>query len=201
MGGEGASVVCRTLSAAIRNHFRRTTELPTDNDIWEWIDQARDRISFAAKSRDTEPRAFASTLVLLMAQTGVQLAVHIGDGAIVGRDEAGMWQTLSWPENGEYASTTYFVTDDPAPKTRISRYSYIMNGFAIFSDGIEDLALDLLANEPHAPFFNTMIAEIDKLVKNGRDVALSKALGSFLAGSRVCDKTDDDKSLILVSAR
>lgn len=197
-GGEGASIVCRTFSTALRQHFRTTANLPADDDIWEWLDQARDRLSIAAEKRESERRAFASTLVLLVASKGQQLTVHVGDGAIVGRDQTGEWQALSWPENGEYASTTYFVSDDPAPKARIARSSHTMDAFAIFSDGIEDLALDLLASTPHVPFFRTMIAPLDKLADEGKDAALSKALGAFLASPRVCEKTDDDKSLILV---
>lgn len=200
-GGEGASIICRIFSVALRNHFKKTQVLPTEEDVWEWLDHARDCLSIAAEKRDVERRAFAATLVLLVARDGEQLIVHVGDGAIVGRDRTGVWQALSWPENGEYASTTYFVTDDPAPKTRIVRSAHDMDGFAVFSDGIEDLALDLVAITPHAPFFRTMISPLDNLEGVGKDITLSKALGSFLEGSRVCEKTDDDKSLILVSAQ
>lgn len=200
-GGEGASIVCRTFSVALKDHFRTTSALPDDDDIWEWFDLARDRLSLAAAKREVDRRAFASTLVLLLARKGEQLAVHVGDGAIVGRDTSGAWQALSWPENGEYASTTYFVSDDPAPKARIARTTHDMDGFAVFSDGIEDLALDLVAVIPHVPFFRTMIAPLDKLDGAGRDTVLSKALGSFLSSPRVCEKTDDDKSLILVSTQ
>lgn len=200
-GGEGASIVCRTFSVALKGHFRETSAFPADDDIWEWLDLARDRLSLAAGKRGVDRRAFASTLVLLVARKVEQLVIHVGDGAIVGRDVTGAWQTLSWPENGEYASTTYFVSDDPAPKARIARTNHNMDGFAVFSDGIEDLALDLVAITPHVPFFRTMIAPLDKLDAAGRDAALSKALGSFLNSPRVCEKTDDDKSLILVSAQ
>jgi hypothetical protein len=46
-----------------------------------------------------------------------------------------------------------------------------------------------------------MIAPLDNLDGTGRDAGLSKALGSFLSSPRVCEKTDDDKSLILVSVQ
>jgi hypothetical protein len=185
----------------LKNHYRTSTALPTDDEVWEWLDLARDRMSVAAERRNVERRAFASTLVLLVASKDGQLCVHVGDGAIIGRHRTGTWQALSWPENGEYASTTYFVSDDPAPKARIARTTYDMDGFAVFSDGIEDLALDLAATTPHAPFFRPMIAPLDNLDGTGRDAGLSKALGSFLSSPRVCEKTDDDKSLILVSVQ
>jgi hypothetical protein len=200
-GGIGAWNVCRIFSTAIKSHFRTTSLFPLDDDIWEWINQARDRLSAMARIRNSQRRDFASTLVVLLARKNEQLIIHIGDGAIIGRDKSGAWQTLSWPENGEYASTTYFVSDDPTPKTRIEHSNYEMDGYAVFSDGIEDLALDVIAVAPHTPFFRTMLAPLDNLDIEGKHVGLSIALGSFLSGSRVCDKTDDDKTLILVSAQ
>lgn len=200
-GGEGASLVCRTFSSALRKHYRtKKNDFPSEEEIWDWLDLSRDRLSVAAETRGVERRAFASTLVLLIARKGAQMVVHVGDGAVAGRDRAGEWQALSWPENGEYASTTYFVSDDPAPKARIVRSDSEMNGFAIFTDGIEDLALDMIGLRPHGPFFRTMMSPLDKLENSGKDRGLSKALANFLSGARVCEKTDDDKSLILVSA-
>lgn len=200
-GGEGASVVCRKFSQSLKEHFSTTTSFPDDQRIWDWLDEARDRLSVAAGKREVDRRAFASTLVVLVARDGEQLTAHVGDGAIVGRLRSGAWQALSWPENGEYASTTYFVSDDPAPRARIARTDHEFDGFAIFSDGIEGLALDLAGAIPHEPFFRTMMSPLDKLEHTGKDPALSQALGNFLASRRVCEKTDDDKSLILVSTR
>ncbi len=200
-GGEGAWVVCRVLTCSLRAHFRSTTDLPNDSVIWSWIDLARDSLALAAERRRVERRAFASTLVLLVAAKDQQLVVHVGDGAVVGRTVDGEWIALSWPENGEYASTTYFVTDDPMPRARILRSAWLMNGCAVFSDGIEELALNQVALLPHQPFFRAMLAPLEDLETTGKCVALSSALGDFLRGPRVCSKTDDDKSLVLASLR
>jgi hypothetical protein len=44
--------------------------------------------------------------------------IHVGDGACAVRlNNARSWLVPSWPAQGEYASTTYFVTDDPKPRT------------------------------------------------------------------------------------
>lgn len=199
-GGQGASVVCRTLTQGLRLHFATSDLLPSDDDIWSWIDLARDRLGVAANRREKALRAFATTLVLLIVSDNTALTAHVGDGAVVARDGDG-WATLSEPANGEYASMTYFVTDDPAPQLRISRETSSFTGFAVFSDGIEHLALDHRNSEPHVPFFNTMLAPLDGASEIGRISKLSAALAAFLGGSRVCEKTDDDKTLILLSAR
>ena len=200
-GGEGASVICRTLSCSLREHFRRSSDLPSDEDIWSWVDQARDRLNFAAKSREKTSRAFASTLVMLVATGKEILAAHIGDGAIVGRNQDGQWQTVSVPAHGEYASTTFFLTDDPVPQLRITRITEPFDAFAVFSDGIENLVLDHKTNDPHAPFFRSMLAPLEVSFEPGKSIKLSAALSAFLNTSKVCDKTDDDKTLLLICSQ
>jgi hypothetical protein len=200
LGGQGASVVCRTLSESLKGHFRTTVELPGASNIWAWINDARDRLACAAESRSMRRQNFASTLVMLVASHSRSVVAHIGDGSVVARDDAGKWETLSWPENGEYASTTYFVTDDPAPRLRILELPHAYDAYALFTDGIEDLALDQVARTPHQPFFGSMIRPLDHSTADGKDRSLSSALGQFLESERVCGRTDDDKSLILASA-
>jgi hypothetical protein len=199
-GGEGASVVCRTMTERLRSHFRDNVGLPGDDEIRSWVDIARDRIGLAADKRGETRRAFASTLVMLVATNNGVLTAHVGDGAVVART-ADAWQTLSPPENGEYASTTFFVTDDPSPRLRIARFAAAYTGFAVFSDGIENLALDQRTAAPHEPFFKTMLGPLDKVNEGGKSVKLSVALAAFLNEPRVCEKTDDDKTLLLISAQ
>jgi hypothetical protein len=200
-GGEGASTIGRVLTIALREHFDTKDDLPTDEDVWGWVDTARDKLAEAAGARETTRRDFASTLVLLVVAGSEALVAHVGDGAVVVRDAAGAWRALSWPESGEYASTTYFVTDDPAPRLRLSRHPADFDAAAIFSDGIEQLALDLVAAVPHERFFQPMIAPLDSAKSAGKDRLLSAALGRFLDSPRVCDRTDDDKTVILASSR
>lgn len=194
-GGEGASVVCRHLASSLRS----LDALPTDQEIWDSIDLIRDSLTQAAENRGVTRRAFASTLLLVFSTKEGTLLCHVGDGAVVGRGANGAWQALSWPENGEYASTTYFLTDDPSPRLRLSRTSEPFDAFAVFSDGIEDLALDQKTETAHEPFFRSMIAPLDRLSEAGKSPALSHALAAFLDSDRVCERTDDDKTLVLAS--
>lgn len=200
-GGQGASLACRKLTQNTINHFKSSDVLPTKDQIIEWLEDIRSLLRTAAEKRDLKIRDFACTLVFLICSDDHIIITHIGDGSIVGRDKSGDWQILSIPENGEYASTTYFLTDEPEPRIRHEEYKNSFDGFAIFTDGIEDLAIDQQSMTAYDPFFSRMIAPIDNSQNKGKDEELSLALGTFLNSDRVCEKTDDDKSLILLSAR
>jgi hypothetical protein len=126
------------------------------------------------------------------------VTLHIGDSAVVARKGA-EWQVLCWPENGEYASSTYFVTDDPEPRLNITRHPREHDAFALFSDGVGDLALSHLEQAAHSRFFDPMLRPVDVASGEGRLVELSAKLATYLAGPSVCERTDDDKTLILIS--
>lgn len=199
-GGEGAAIVCRTLSVSIREYFRQTDSMPDEPAFWSWVDNIRDRLSFAAKKRDVSRQAFASTLIVLIASEASCVVAHIGDGAVVARDKSGSWKTLSRPENGEYASTTYFVTQDSHPKMRLSLHEDSFDAFAVFTDGIECIALDAQTSDPFVGFFNPMLSPLDRSAAFGNDRTLSQKLGEYLLSAGICERTDDDKSLILISS-
>jgi serine/threonine protein phosphatase PrpC len=197
-GGQGASIVCRTLATNARAALHATNGLPDDDTIWAWLDEARDRILLAAANRQKTPRDFAATLVLVMASQTEVVTAHIGDGAVVARDdESGAWTLLSEPHHGEYAATTYFVTDEPQPALRIGRFPNHFDALAAFSDGIENLVIDSATGEPSAGFFNPMAKPLIASTILGKDKSLSKSLASFLASDRLNERTDDDKTLIV----
>lgn len=198
-GGEGASLVCRMLSTAVCDWISDEEGLPPDNQIHEWIDLVRDRIALVAEKRELTKRQFASTLIALVVRGEELLALQVGDSALIAR-RAGQWEAICWPENGEFASTTYFVTDDPEPRLQIVRKAAgDFDAFAVFSDGIENIALHHANQEPHARFFDPMIKPVDQSAERGRLAGLSAALGRYLDGPAICERTDDDKTLVLVS--
>lgn len=199
-GGQGASLACRLLAGCVQEWTTSNSRLPSDDEIYDWIDAARDRIAVVAASRSLTKRQFACTLIVLVVHGEEVLALQIGDSALVGRRE-GRWEALCWPENGEFASTTYFLTDDPEPRLRIARMPYEFDAFAAFSDGIESLALQHAELQPHPRFFDPMIKPVDEAEGKGRLANLSAALGRYLDSAAICERTDDDKTLVLVSRK
>lgn len=194
----GAWLVCRSLTVRFRDWFRENSELPKDEAIAEWIDEIRDRIAAIADRRETTPRQFASTLAAVVSTPDETLTLHIGDSAVVGRRNE-EWDVLCWPENGEYASTTFFVTDDPEPRLNIARYAREHDAFALFSDGVGDLALSHSEQTASPQFFTPMLRPVDNAQSAGRLPELSAKLRTYLAGPAICERTDDDKTLILIS--
>jgi hypothetical protein len=163
----------------------------------EWLDEIRDRIISAAQSKDALPRDFASTLIGSIISDHEAIFVHVGDGASVFRAVSNPdWQVPTWPAQGEYAATTSFVTDDPQPSIQFCFVDRPIGELAVFSDGLERLVLDFSSHTAHAPFFEKMFAPLDNALV-GRNRDLSRALKRFLDGPSVCDRTDDDKTLIL----
>lgn len=197
-GGEGASLVCRSMVRNLGDWLTQHDGLPDEELILEWIDGVRDTLSVVAENREVTRRQFAATLAMLAVRRGELLALQVGDSSVVARTN-GEWEAICWPDSGEFASTTYFVTDDPEVRLNSVRTPSSHDGFAVFSDGIETIALQQAELKPHPGFFGPMIRPIDAAEGIGKLVDLSAALGRYLDGPAVCERTDDDKTLVLVS--
>ena len=201
-GGEGASLVCRTMATSLRCHFGMTATMPDDDDVWRWLDEARDRIGTAADRRGLTPRDFAATMIATISDGAETLVAHVGDGSCVVREVGdGRWHALSWPAQGEYASTTFFVPDEPQPRLQIVRSVSGIDAVATFTDGIERLALEYATQTAHPPFFRGIVAPLDDALHVGFDFELSGMLRTYLDTPAINDRTDDDKTLVLAVLR
>lgn len=197
-GGKGAALVCRSITLAARKHLSTNTLLPSDEQVQCWLDEVRDRIYYASQRRELIPRDFAATLVSAISNGDSTLIIHVGDGCAVLREaQSAEWTAPTWPDHGEYASTTSFVTDDGPLRLRVSRCAAAIDALALFSDGIERLALDFLGKKPFTPFFAGIVQPVLVSACTGRDRALSEQLERYLSSPAVNQRTDDDKSLII----
>ncbi|MGV7092612.1 PP2C family serine/threonine-protein phosphatase [Siccibacter turicensis] len=201
-GGQGASLVCHTLGQLARSYLADHAATPDDATLSGWIAQARTRIDEAARARALTPRDFAATLVMLMVSPETVLVAHVGDGAVVCREKtSGEWRVASAPQHGEYASTTFFITDAPGPRVRFTRLANDFSAFAAFSDGIESLVIDSASGRAAPGFFTPMARPLDSSQATGNDLALSRSLTQFLASPRLNERTDDDKTLVIAVSK
>jgi len=202
MGGEGASLAARTIALKAHASCGGTLDGVTDDLIWSWVGDARDRIATAAKKRGLKPRDFATTMICTISNGRETIVAHIGDGCSVVQDASDRsWHAVTWPSHGQYASATFFITDDPQPKLIIQRYSQPVSAIVAFTDGLERLALELAAEKPHAPFFDAIIGPVGASQVVGRDAALSAALARYLDSDTITSRTDDDKTLLVAAYR
>ena len=171
-GRQGARLTCRFLKACFRDRLRDQRETPSDEELRRWVDDLRDRIASQAHKRMSAFQQYAATLAAILISPDDLVTMQIGDSAIVGRRGA-EWNVLCWPENGEYASSTYFITDSPDLRLNINRHSLEYDAFALFSDGVGDLALSQLEQVAHTQFSEQIMRRMDALSNQEHLAALS----------------------------
>lgn len=164
----------------------------------EWLDGVRETLAEKAGQLDTELHELAATLIFLAAgPTGVAYW-QIGDGAIVVSEQESDWKEIFWPQQGAFASETYFVTDNTAHEHlcfAIGRHEPA--SIAMFTDGLERLLLDFKNMRPQASAFQRMLDPLQTSGGEGEIVELSSAMASYLASPDVSSRTDDDVTLII----
>lgn len=145
MGEFGAEIAVNTVVAQLR---RALEEGRSDFGalLREAAVQARKSVVSEAIKQGLEPRSFASTLLVIMLVPEGGAALQIGDGVMVVSDGGNGWSWVFWPQRGEYANTTYFLTDDDAiERVQVETFSAAISDVALMSDGLEPLALHLQA--------------------------------------------------------
>jgi hypothetical protein len=174
----------------------------TRSVVEEWLKGVREQIADLAAEAQSEMRDYAATLLVTVLGPDYAAFGQIGDGAIVVLTDEQEWAWIFWPQHGEYANTTNFVTDDNAlEKLEFDAGPRSIGELAIFSDGLEAMVLDYRTREAHQAFFNRMISPLKKEGPSGADPVLSKHLETYLGSSIVTERTNDDVTLILASRR
>ena len=199
MGELGAEIAVNTVVAQLQSALE---EGRSDFGVLlrEAAAQARKAVTFEAIKQGLEPRSFASTLLVLMLVPGGGAALQIGDGVIVVNDGANEWSWVFWPQRGEYANTTYFLTDDDAiERIQVETLSGAIRDVALMSDGLEPLALHYASRTVHNPFFNGMFRPLLQSDGPAEIFHLSESLQRFLSSDQVGSRTDDDVSVILAT--
>ena len=166
--------------------------------IWRTFQIARIALEQLAEEHDEPLRSFATTLTCLVA-TPERLAVgQLGDGAVVAAGEDGGLKTVTTLQRGEYANETNFLTQDQAlDLVAIQVFDEQVQTLAVMSDGLTRLALKRPDNQPHPPFFKPLFAFVESSASSNDPAQANNALVEFLTSPRVCERTDDDKALVL----
>jgi hypothetical protein len=202
----GSRVACDAAIAAIGRPLGRRAHVGTitRDDVERWILSAQAAVSERALEDDAPLREYRTTMLLAVIGRRRAVYAQIGDGAIVvGSAAAGtdaiVFSPVFWPENGEYANTTYFMTDpESLTHLQIKVAQQAPDEVAILSDGLQMLALSYRDRTAHAPFFQAMFGSVRQARKSSIP-AMGGSLEAFLGSEQVLARTDDDKTLVLAT--
>jgi hypothetical protein len=163
---------------------------------------ARQRVVEEATTRGATPRDLACTLLAAIVAPIGGAALQIGDGAIVIGEQPLAWRCVFWPQKGEYANTTFFLSDEKAlAQAEAAALPDDVHDIALLSDGLENLAVHFGKRTAHEPFFKAGFAPLHASDATGESEPLSAALNKMLVSPQVRARTDDDASLILATRR
>jgi hypothetical protein len=199
----GAQLAARTALDTLASLVNPTAFLPTAGEAtWkpvftQAIQAARQAVAADANRLQVPPRELACTLTLVAIAPTLAAAAQIGDGAAIvaapGQDPV----ALTRPIAAEHINETTFITSDTALDS--AQFAVIPGPWyraALFSDGLQLLALKLPNATPHPRFFTPLFEFLDRTPDPDRATA---ALRSFLESPRVTDRADDDLSLLLAT--
>jgi Protein phosphatase 2C len=201
-GAEGAKKTCGVLLDLIHQHLcsGKGVEEITRDTATSWLAAIQNILDQEAKTACRERRDFACTMLGLVVGDSCAACLQVGDGVMVVADsEENAYGHVFWPDRGEYANTTHFVTEDDALEhLQFASIRRQIVEAALLTDGLQTVALNYQQQTAHEPFFRGLFAP---LRTNGANspADLSASLAAFLSSARVNEKTDDDKTLVLAS--
>ncbi|MBP0639127.1 PP2C family serine/threonine-protein phosphatase [Cupriavidus sp. AcVe19-6a] len=199
-GGLGAERAIESAASVISKQIQQVEYYLNEEFATNCAIAVRERLYADASSEGNVARDYACTFLGLVSTGSSTVLFQIGDGGIVVDTGEGLTLAVE-PMSGEYANQTYFVTDmDALDHLSVKVLPAGVKYAAAFTDGIQRLALNLEVGEPHAPFFTPFFGTLDKLSMD-KVPDLDGPLREFLGSEAVNERTDDDKTLVLVAAK
>lgn len=199
----GASAACDRFIDDLKTHLANDgalAQLP-DRFIQDWIEKFKFLVNGLAADAVAKPQDFACTLLAAIVGRDETVYFQLGDGAIVESlpNEQDQYRCICWPQQGEYANTTNFLTDaDAGRKIFCEVKQGTVDEVALFTDGLQSLVLDYRTQSAHSPFFAPLFAWLRPRAE-GHSTELSDSLAAYLNSEKVNARTDDDKTLILAT--
>jgi hypothetical protein len=194
----GSRHACTQTLRLIQQDLAEGLTLPAveRDTVLSWYVRLRRLLEQQAALLSVGLEQLACTLLLAVVGTEAAIFAQVGDGAIVTR-RGETYAPVFWPQTGEYANTTNFVTD-PALADRLAfeLCRERIDEVALLTDGLQMLALTYADRSAHQPFFRPMF---ERLRSSRPGEQLPRLLRQFLASPAINARSDDDKTLILAT--
>lgn len=200
--GEGARLACDLMVQEVRALCASGGSIAdlSGERVHAWLDRFQEEVGALASAENLSPRDFACTLLAAVVGPGSAAFFQIGDGAMVVSD-GDEYAWVFWPDNGEYENLTFFATDSKAADhLQLDLCERRIEEIALFSDGLQRLALHYQTRTAHQPFFRSLLGAVRGADEDSSS-ALSEKLAEYLGSPAINERTDDDKTLILASRR
>lgn len=200
LGEVGATVAAQTAVETVCTHIKLRS-LKYDEDwrslVADALQTAQMAVEAEAAARQVKVRDLATTLILVVVTPELVAAVQVGDGAAVVGDRQGNIIALTAPQSGEYINeTTFLISPDVVEVAQVTVWHGTTAHIALFSDGLQMLALKLPEGTPHAAFFSPLFRFVEETTDENQ---AQEQLVAFLRSPRVTARTDDDLTLLLAT--
>ena len=172
----------------------------TEAHIYSLLEDIYDELQTQANANGAEIYDYSCTLLGCFITQTQSVFFQIGDGAIVRDDAGGAYTYIWWPHNGEYQNVTAFLVDDRNfANLNVTIIDERINEIALFTDGIQMLALNNEHRQVHQPFFMNLFQHLRMADHEEKINLLNIKLEDYLGGDRINLRTDDDKTLFLAT--
>lgn len=181
---------------------RNVSSMPDLHEDWlyELAEAVYDTLQSLAAIDQLSLEEYSCTLLGCIIFPGCAFFLQIGDGAIVKNDGSGFYTPVWWPHNGEYQNTTSFVIDDRNFRhLRVLKIDSSVTEVAMFTDGLQMVALNNAEMNVHQPFFIDMFKSLRMAAQEEHITILHHKLETYLGSQIINNRTDDDKTLFLAS--
>lgn len=195
----GAYLACEAaverLQLTLKDQKMETDEM-WHGAICTAFDAAVTKLLREAQVKKIAVHEFATTLILMVFTPDLVVGGMVGDGTGIIKDAKENIFCIFTPQKGEYANQAYFLT---APQVlnriEVQCVHSPLHCVALLTDGLIRLSCNTLHNHPHAGFFNPLF----KFCGEAQDhAAASEELANWLNSNLINQRTDDDKTLVLV---
>ncbi len=172
----------------------------SEADIYEMLENLIDILKDKATQAKANLNEFSCTFLGGVLFSNKSIFFQIGDGAIICLDDNNNYYPIWFPQNGEYQNTTSFLIDYPKVNNLFCTiFHKNIHEVAMFTDGLQLLALNYESYCVHQPFFFDMFKWLRKADNDEKITILNTKLYEYLSSKIINDRTDDDKTLFLAT--
>lgn len=142
-----------------------------------------------------EPRAYATTLLVVAATAEFVVGVQVGDGLAVLESEKGHCGVLLEPRGGEFANETTFLTSERLrERTQVTSHLGAWRSIALQTDGLQWVTYHAGERRLFAPFY---LAIFDYVQQHELGDGTIQFLVDLLESDRIQERCSDDLTLLI----